>query len=46
MQSHQLQKTRIIVSGSLGWTKVKASMERRTLEEVLSVKTRQGGQHG
>ena len=52
MQSHQLQKLRIIVFGSLGWMKVGASIEwmkvgvsieHGTLREVLSVKTRQGG---
>ena len=43
MQSHQLQKPRIIVFGSLGWMKVGASIEHGTLKEVSSVKIHQGG---
>ena len=37
---------RIILSGSIGWTKVRASMEREALKEALSVKTCREGQHG
>ena len=37
---------RIVLSGSLGWTKVRASMEREALKDALLVKTHQEGQHG
>ena len=35
----------IVLSGSLGLMKVRASMERGALKEVLSVKTHREGQH-
>ena len=40
------KKMRIVLSRSLGRTKVRASMERGALKEVLSMKTPREGQHG
>ena len=37
---------RAVLSGSLGQTKTKASMECGAFKEILLVKARQEGQHG
>ena len=46
IQSHQLQKMKIVLPRSPRWMKARAFMEHRAPEEVLSVKTCQEGQHG
>ena len=46
IHSYQLQEMRIVLFGSFGWTKARASVECGALEEVLPMKIYQEGQHG